>query len=90
MFKVSIDIYFVVYKLYYIDQNDDQGTRAGPIHRDGGSNYSCPYIGACKVKLERREEFLGVVNIFNANIFFRGYLMIICLENKGVLKLHNF
>jgi hypothetical protein len=37
MFKVSSDIYFVVYDLYYVDQNDDLGTRVGPIHRDGGS-----------------------------------------------------
>jgi hypothetical protein len=37
MFKVSSDIYFVVYNLYYIDQNNNLGTRAGPINRDGGS-----------------------------------------------------
>jgi hypothetical protein len=37
MFKVFSDIYFVVYNLYYIDQNDDLGTRARPIKWDGGS-----------------------------------------------------
>jgi hypothetical protein len=37
MFEVSSDIYFVVYNLYYIGQNDDLGARVGPIHRDGGS-----------------------------------------------------
>jgi hypothetical protein len=37
MFEVSSDIYFVVYNLYYVDQNDDLGTRAGPIYQDGGS-----------------------------------------------------
>jgi hypothetical protein len=36
-FKVSSDIYFVVYNLYYVDQNNDLGTHAGPIHRDEGS-----------------------------------------------------
>jgi hypothetical protein len=38
MFEVSSDIYFIVYDLYYVDQNDDLGTCIGPIHRDGGSN----------------------------------------------------
>jgi hypothetical protein len=38
MFEVSNDIYFVVYNLYYVGQNDDLGARAGPIHRDGGSS----------------------------------------------------
>jgi hypothetical protein len=37
MFEVSSDIYFVVYNLYYIGQNNDLGARVGPIHRDGGS-----------------------------------------------------
>jgi hypothetical protein len=37
MFELSNNIYFVVHKLYYVDQNDDQETRAGPINRDGGS-----------------------------------------------------
>jgi hypothetical protein len=36
-FKFFSDIYFVVYNLYYVGQNDDLGTRAGPIHQDGGS-----------------------------------------------------
>jgi hypothetical protein len=35
-FEVSSDIYFVVYDLYYVGQNNDLGTRTGPIHRDGG------------------------------------------------------
>jgi hypothetical protein len=37
MFKVSSDIYFIVYNLYYVGQNDDLGARVRPIHRDGGS-----------------------------------------------------
>jgi hypothetical protein len=37
MFEVFSDIYFVVYNLYYIGQNDDLEARARPIHRDGGS-----------------------------------------------------
>jgi hypothetical protein len=37
MFEVSSDILFIVYNLYYVDQNDDLVVRAGPIHRDGGS-----------------------------------------------------
>jgi hypothetical protein len=39
IFEVSSDIYFIVYDLYYVSQNDELGIRAGPIHRDGGSNY---------------------------------------------------
>jgi hypothetical protein len=38
MFEVSSDIYFVVYNLYYVDQNDNLGARAGPINWDGGSS----------------------------------------------------
>jgi hypothetical protein len=37
MFEVFSGIYFVVYNLYYVDQNDNLGTHVGPIHRDGGS-----------------------------------------------------
>jgi hypothetical protein len=37
MFKVSSGIYFIVYDLYYVGQNDDLGARAEPIHQDGGS-----------------------------------------------------
>jgi hypothetical protein len=32
MFEVSSDIYFVVYNLYHIGQNDDLGARVRPIH----------------------------------------------------------
>jgi hypothetical protein len=38
MFEVSSDIYFVVYNLYYVDQNNDLGIRARPINRDEGSS----------------------------------------------------
>jgi hypothetical protein len=38
MFELSSDIYFVVYKLYYVSQNDDLETHAWPINRDGGSS----------------------------------------------------
>jgi hypothetical protein len=34
IFEVSSNIYFVVYDLYYVDQNDNLGARARPIHRD--------------------------------------------------------
>jgi hypothetical protein len=37
MFEVFSDINFVLYNLYYVDQNNDLGTHAGPINRDGGS-----------------------------------------------------
>jgi hypothetical protein len=37
MFEVFRDIYFVVYYLYYVDQNDNLGIRARPRNRDGGS-----------------------------------------------------
>jgi hypothetical protein len=37
MFKLYSDIYFVVYKLYYVSQNDNLETRAWPINWDGGS-----------------------------------------------------
>jgi hypothetical protein len=37
MFKLYSDIYFVVYKWSYVGQNDDLGTHAWPINREGGS-----------------------------------------------------
>jgi hypothetical protein len=37
--KVFNDIYFIVYVLYYIDQNNDLGIHVKPIHQDGVSNY---------------------------------------------------
>jgi hypothetical protein len=37
MFEVPSDIYFVVYNLYYVGQNNDLGVRAGSIHRNRGS-----------------------------------------------------
>jgi hypothetical protein len=37
MFKVSNNIYFIVYDLYYVAQNDDLELRARPIHRNGGN-----------------------------------------------------
>jgi hypothetical protein len=37
MLEVSSDIYFVVYNLYYVDQNDDLKIRTRPINRDRGS-----------------------------------------------------
>jgi hypothetical protein len=40
MFKVSSDIYFIVYNLYYVSQNNDLGTRARSINRDEGSTFS--------------------------------------------------
>jgi hypothetical protein len=39
MFEVFNDIYFVIYNLYYIGQNDDLYTRAKPIYRDGGNTF---------------------------------------------------
>jgi hypothetical protein len=43
MFELSSDIYFVVYKLYYVDQNDDLGTRVWPLNRDGGSRVNSTF-----------------------------------------------
>jgi hypothetical protein len=37
MFKLFSDMYFVVYKLYYIDQNDDLDIRVSLKNWDGGS-----------------------------------------------------
>jgi hypothetical protein len=37
MFELSSDMYFVVYKLYYVDQNDDLGIRVSLRNWDGGS-----------------------------------------------------
>jgi hypothetical protein len=45
MFKVSSDIYLIVYNLYYISQNCDLGIRIGPIHRDGGSTLRWEFSG---------------------------------------------
>jgi hypothetical protein len=37
MFKLFSDIYFIVYKLYYVGQNDDLGIRVSLKNWDGGS-----------------------------------------------------
>jgi hypothetical protein len=37
MFEVFSNIYFIVYDLYYVGQNNDLGARTRPIYRDGGS-----------------------------------------------------
>jgi hypothetical protein len=38
MFELFSDIYFVVYKLYYVDQNDDLGIRVSLKNWDKGSS----------------------------------------------------
>jgi hypothetical protein len=40
MFKLFSDIYFVVYKLYYVSQNDDLDIRISLKNWDGGSTKS--------------------------------------------------
>jgi hypothetical protein len=37
MFEVCNDIYFIVYNLYYVGQNNNLETHVGPINQDGGS-----------------------------------------------------
>jgi hypothetical protein len=39
MFEFFSDIYFVVYKLYYIGQNDDLGIRVSLKNWNGESSY---------------------------------------------------
>jgi hypothetical protein len=65
MFEVSSDIYFVVYNLYYVDQNGDLGIRARPINRDGGSNF---FRHANKLDQNNRE---AIVLFPKANIKLR-------------------
>jgi hypothetical protein len=36
MFELFSDMYFVVYKLYYVGQNDDLGIRVSLTNWDGG------------------------------------------------------
>jgi hypothetical protein len=36
MFELFSDMYFVVYKLHYVDQNNDQGIRVSLRNWDGG------------------------------------------------------
>jgi hypothetical protein len=38
MFKLYSDIYFVVYKLYYVGQNDNLGIHVSLKNWDGGSS----------------------------------------------------
>jgi hypothetical protein len=40
MFKLFSDIYFVVYKLYYVGQNDNLGIRVSLKNWDRGSTYN--------------------------------------------------
>jgi hypothetical protein len=37
MFELFSDMYFIVYKLYYVGQNDDLGMRVRLRNWDGGS-----------------------------------------------------
>jgi hypothetical protein len=39
MFELFSDMYFVVYKLYYVDQNNDLGIRVSLKNWDGGSSF---------------------------------------------------
>jgi hypothetical protein len=41
MFELFSDIYFVVYKLYYVDQNDNLGIRVSLKNWDRGSSKIC-------------------------------------------------
>jgi hypothetical protein len=46
MFELFSDIYFVVYKLYYVGQNDNLGIHISLKNWDRGSNLNKPYL-AC-------------------------------------------
>jgi hypothetical protein len=48
MFEVSSDIYFIVYDLYYVGQNDNLGARARPINWDGGSTKCITVVASIK------------------------------------------
>jgi hypothetical protein len=41
MFELFSDIYFVVYKLYYVDQNDDLDIRVSLRNWDRWSIFNC-------------------------------------------------
>jgi hypothetical protein len=51
MFEVFSDIYFIIYDLYYVGQNDDLGTRARPIHRDRGSTKGTSADKSLRIRL---------------------------------------
>jgi hypothetical protein len=42
MFELFSDIYFVVYKLYYVGQNNNLGIRLSLMNWDGGSTILMP------------------------------------------------
>jgi hypothetical protein len=67
MFEVSSDIYFVVYNLYYVGQNNDQGARVRPIHRDGGSNHQSikEYICLFLKLRSYRKNLLGIDKLYS-------------------------
>jgi hypothetical protein len=53
MFELFSDMYFVVYKLYYIDQNDDLDICARLRNWDGGSSIIVfSYLIFCRIAMQ--------------------------------------
>jgi hypothetical protein len=63
MFEFSNNIYFVVYNLYYVGQNDNLEARAGPIYRDGGSSIMHAILAKiwCDVTINKEQGEIGII-----------------------------
>jgi hypothetical protein len=48
MFELFSDIYFVVYKLYYVGQNDNLDIRVSLKNWDRGSSYVTPTMSSLR------------------------------------------
>jgi hypothetical protein len=51
MFELFSDIYFIVYKLYYVGQNDNLNIRVSLKNWDRGSTLLFEYIGKNYTKI---------------------------------------
>jgi hypothetical protein len=94
MFEVSSDIYFIVYYLYYTDQNNNLGTRARPIHRDGGSILGRPFLRNVGAIIDMKEGTIKYQFPLNKGMEHlprkrRSYLLILLLEKIMILMLFH-
>jgi hypothetical protein len=65
MFKLFSDIYFIVYKLYYVGQNDDLGIRVSLRNWDGGSTLrGLVWLDICALK-KTKTSYIGTEGVFN-------------------------
>jgi NADH:ubiquinone oxidoreductase subunit C len=68
MFKLFSDIYFVVYKLYYVSQNDNLSIRVSLKNWDRGSTLEFEIWAWFEVQLYVTHEMMGI--FYSAKLIF--------------------